>query len=45
MSKQSKSQWDFGELFLPEQMRQVLSVSNLTSQIRRLLEKLVAQAA
>ncbi len=49
MSK-SKSQWDFGELFPPspksfgatsptEQTRQVLSVSDLTSQIRRLLEQ------
>jgi exodeoxyribonuclease VII large subunit len=52
MSKQSKSQWDFGELFPPspksfgatspaEQTRQVLSVSDLTSQIRRLLEQRV----
>jgi exodeoxyribonuclease VII large subunit len=40
MSK-SKSQWDFGELFPAEQMRQVLSVSDLTSQIRRLLEQRV----
>jgi exodeoxyribonuclease VII large subunit len=51
MSK-SKSQWDFGELFPPspkssgatsptEQTRQVLSVSDLTSQIRRLLEQRV----
>jgi exodeoxyribonuclease VII large subunit len=40
MSK-SKSQWDFGELFPTEQTRQVLSVSDLTSQIRRLLEQRV----
>jgi exodeoxyribonuclease VII large subunit len=39
MGKQSKSQWDFGELFTAEQTRQVLSVSDLTSQIRRLLEQ------
>ena len=39
MSKQSKSQWDFGELFPTEATRQVLSVSDLTSQIRRLLEQ------
>ncbi len=50
MSKQSKSQWDFGELFPPspgsfastsptEQARRVLSVSELTAQIRSLLEK------
>ena len=38
MSK-SKSQWDFGELFPPEQTRKVLSVSELTQQIRVLLEK------
>ena len=43
MSKQSKSQWDFGELFPPEQTRQVLSVSELTTQIKRLLEKQVGQ--
>src|SRR5277367_4877263 len=41
MSKQSKSQWDFGELFPTEQTRQVLSVSDLTAQIRRLLEQRV----
>lgn len=40
MSK-SKSQWDFGELFPTEQTRQVLSVSDLTAQIRRLLEQRV----
>jgi exodeoxyribonuclease VII large subunit len=39
MSKQSKSQWDFGELFSPEQTRKVLSVSELTTQVRSLLEK------
>lgn len=38
-SKSSKSQWDFGELFPPEQTRQVLSVWELTSDIKRLLEK------
>ncbi|MBE0540236.1 MAG: exodeoxyribonuclease VII large subunit [Verrucomicrobia bacterium] len=42
MSK-SKSQWDFGELFPPEQTRRVLSVSELTEQVRRLLEKHVGQ--
>ncbi|MCW5555027.1 MAG: exodeoxyribonuclease VII large subunit [Verrucomicrobiae bacterium] len=36
--KKSKSQWDFGELFPPEQTRRVLSVSELTEQVRRLLE-------
>jgi len=52
MSKPAKSQWDFGELFPPspgsfgatsptEQARKVLSVSELTTQIKRLLEKQV----
>ncbi len=35
----AKSQWDFGELFPPEQFRKVLSVSELTGQMRRVLEK------
>jgi exodeoxyribonuclease VII large subunit len=43
MSKQSKSQWDFGELFPTEQIRKVLSVSELTGQIRALLEKQIGQ--
>jgi exodeoxyribonuclease VII large subunit len=42
MSK-SKSQWDFGELFPPDQIRKVLTVSELTGQIRALLEKQIAQ--
>ena len=42
MSK-SKSQWDFGELFPTEQIRKVLSVSELTTQVKRLLEKSVGQ--
>lgn len=41
MSKPAKSQWDFGELFAPEQTRQVLSVWELTSNIKRLLERSV----
>lgn len=43
MAKPVKSQWDFGELFPPEQTRKVLSVSELTWQIKRLLEKQVGQ--
>jgi len=43
MGKTSKSQWDFGELFLPEQTRKVLSVTELTWQIRRLLEQQVGE--
>ncbi len=39
----AKSQWDFGELFAPEATRQVLSVSELTTQVKRLLENQVGQ--
>ena len=39
MSKQAKSQWNFGELFPTEQTRRVISVSELTTQVKRLLEK------
>jgi exodeoxyribonuclease VII large subunit len=42
----AKSQWDFGELFPMESRsagRQVLSVSELTAQVKRLLEKSVGQ--
>jgi exodeoxyribonuclease VII large subunit len=41
MGRQSKSQWDFGELFPPEATRQVLTVSELTTRVRRLLEQQV----
>jgi exodeoxyribonuclease VII large subunit len=43
MAKPVKSQWDFGELFPPEQIRKVLSVADLTRQIKRLLEKQVGE--
>jgi exodeoxyribonuclease VII large subunit len=39
VSKPAKSQWDFGELFSPAETRKVLSVWELTSDIKRLLEK------
>jgi len=39
MSKPAKSQWNFGELFPTEPTRRVLSVSELTTQVKRLLEK------
>ncbi|HVU28160.1 MAG TPA: exodeoxyribonuclease VII large subunit [Verrucomicrobiae bacterium] len=39
MPRETKSQWNFGELFPTEQFRKVLSVSELTGQIRALLEK------
>lgn len=43
MGKKVKSQWDFGELFPPEQLRSVLSVTELTTRIRQLLERQVGQ--
>jgi exodeoxyribonuclease VII large subunit len=44
MPKQTTSQWDFaGELFPVEATRRVFSVSELTSDIRRLLEKQIGQ--
>jgi exodeoxyribonuclease VII large subunit len=44
MGKPSKSQWDFGgELFPTEQARKVLSVSELTAQVKQLLERSVGQ--
>ena len=45
MSKPTKSQWDFGELFPTEAVRKVLSVSELTGNIKRLMEKQVGQVA
>src|SRR5437867_3790053 len=39
MAKITKSQWDFGELFPAETTRRVLTVSELTTQVKRLLEK------
>jgi exodeoxyribonuclease VII large subunit len=41
MSKPAKSQWNFGELFSPAELRKVLSVSELTGTVRALLEKQV----
>ncbi|HEY5480345.1 MAG TPA: exodeoxyribonuclease VII large subunit [Verrucomicrobiae bacterium] len=43
MAKPVKSQWDFGELFPPDAIRKVLSVTELTWQIKRLLEKQVGE--
>src|SRR5580692_511095 len=44
MSKPVKSQWDFGELFPTEPpARTVLTVAELTTQVKRLLEKQVGQ--
>lgn len=38
MPRQTRSPWDFGELFPPEATRRVLTVSELTLQVKRLLE-------
>src|SRR2546430_8794654 len=43
MANPTKSQWNFGELFPMEQTRKVLSVTELTGQIRRVLERRVGQ--
>ncbi len=43
MPKETTSQWDFGELFPVEATRRVFSVSELTADIRRLLEKQIGQ--
>ena len=43
MPKATGSQWDFGELFPEEATRHVLSVSELTGQVRRLLEKQIGR--
>lgn len=41
--KSGKSQWDFGELFPAEAMRKVLTVAELTTTVRRLLETQMGQ--
>lgn len=41
MPRQRQSQWDFGELFSQSDLRRVLTVAELTGQIRRLLESQV----
>src|SRR5215472_6259794 len=43
MSRPAKSQWDFGELFPVEATRKVLTVSQLTLQVKSLLENHVGQ--
>ncbi len=43
MARPVKSQWEFGELFPPEQTRKVLSVTELTWQIKKLLEQQVGE--
>lgn len=43
MGKAAKHQWDFGDLFATAQTRRVWTVSELTGQIRRLLEQQIGQ--
>ena len=43
MSRKTQSQWNFAELFPPEQTRRVLTVGELTTTIRKLLEKEVGE--
>jgi exodeoxyribonuclease VII large subunit len=43
MAPRAQTQWDFGELFPPEATRRVLTVSELTTQVKRLLEREVGQ--
>jgi exodeoxyribonuclease VII large subunit len=43
MGRQSKSQWDFGELFPPEATRRVLTVSELTAKVKGTLERDIGQ--
>ena len=43
MARPVKTQWEFGELFPREQTRKVLTVTELTWQIKRLLEQQVGE--
>jgi exodeoxyribonuclease VII large subunit len=43
MGKDSKQQWDFGDLFSQQTTRRVLTVSQLTANVRSLLEKQLGQ--
>lgn len=43
MARTVKSQWDFGELFPTEAIRRVLTVTELTLKVRRLVEKEIGQ--
>ena len=45
MAKPAKSQWEFGELFPVEAIRKLLTVSELTGSIRRVLEKEVGKVS
>ncbi|MSR43239.1 MAG: exodeoxyribonuclease VII large subunit [Pedosphaera sp.] len=43
MARSGKTQWDFGELFSPEETRRVLTVAELTAQVKRVIEQQVGQ--
>ena len=43
MARSKQSQWDFGELFVPDETRDVLTVSELTSRVKGTLESEVGQ--
>src|SRR5262245_41510554 len=43
MARTAKSQWDFGELFPTEAIRRILTVTELTLKVRRLVEKEIGQ--
>lgn len=43
MSRKPSSQWDFGELFPKEATRKVLTVAELTGEIKRTLQKQIGQ--
>ena len=45
MSRKGGSQWEFGELFPTEPARVVLSVSELTARVRKLLEQQMGSLA
>jgi exodeoxyribonuclease VII large subunit len=43
MAKDSQSQWDFGELFAEKETRDVFTVSELTTRVKRALENQIGQ--
>lgn len=45
MARPAKTQWEFGELFPAEAIRKVLTVSEVTGSIRRVLEKEVGKVS
>ncbi len=43
MARSKQTQWDFGELFTPEETRHVLTVTELTGQVKGVLESQVGE--